>query len=112
MNQSLASNISVSFFPQRISFNWGIFWVLTSLLILSLFVASIAQLNSYTRERYLMKDYQTQIKELEQGNKILKVNFSKADSYSNIASYIESNSFVKAAKLEYIHVLEETVFAQ
>ena len=94
----------------RLDLSLKIFGILTFLIILSLLIVCIFQLNAYTGEFYLIQDYERQLNQLSQENKNLEINFSQADSLRNMGNYAQI--FEKAEEVEYIRVLESTVLAK
>lgn len=84
--------------------------MLLALCFLSLLVISIVQSNAYTREVYLIKNYQAQLKQLTEENKFLEISFSQENSLTNINNYLAQ--FEKVEKVEYIKVLESKVAAK
>ncbi len=103
----LALPISKTF---RLGLNLKIFWIFIVFLIFSLLVVCIFQLNAYTEEFYLIQEYERNLSQLTQENKMLEINFSQADSLKNIGNYAQI--FEKTEKVEYIRVLESTVLAK
>jgi hypothetical protein len=81
-------------------------------IMLSLIAISIVQVNAYTKEMYTVKQYESQISELQGSNRILEINLSKANSLNNLGYHVENQTFVKADKIEYIKVLGETALAK
>ncbi len=110
MPETISQSLSISIFPLRLSFNLKVFWWLFALCFLSLLVISIVQFNAYTREVYLIKNYQAQIGQLTEESKVLEISFSQENSLKNINNYLAN--FEKANKIEYIQVLESQVAAK
>lgn len=73
-------------------------------------IISIFQLNDYTAGIYLINNYQKEINQFAQENKILEVNLTKANSLWNVENYVQN--FERAGKIEYIRVLESTALAK
>lgn len=94
----------------RLGLNLKIFWIFIVFLIFSLLVVCIFQLNAYTREFYLIQEYERNLGQLTQENKMLEINFSQANSLRNMGNYAQI--FEKAERVEYIRVLESTVLAK
>lgn len=88
------------------------FYILIFSVLLSLIIISIFQLNAYTREFYLIQNYENKLVQLNQENKILEINFSQANSLKNVGSYVQNQIFEKAEEVEYIRVLESTALAK
>lgn len=85
-------------------------WIFILLIIFSLLIVFIYQLNVYTAEIYFIHNSEKRIAELSQENKILELNLAKANSLWNVGNYVQG--FEKAGRLEYIRVLEGTVLAE
>jgi len=93
-------------------FNLRIFWILGSLSILGLLVFYIYQVNSYTREVFLIDAYRTNVKELSEKNEILEINLAQLSSLKNIEDFLTLHSFQKVSKTKYIRILESSVAAK
>jgi energy-coupling factor transporter transmembrane protein EcfT len=96
----------------KISLNLKFLWLFIFLIILSLLIVCIFQLNAYTKEFYLIQNYEKKLNQLTQENKNLEINFSQANSLKHLGSYLENQVFEKAERIEYIRVLEGTVLAK
>ena len=81
-------------------------------ILVSLIFISILQVNAYTRELYLLQDYEARISQLTGENRYLEINFTKANSLNNIGGFVQNMIFEKAGKIEYIKVLETTALAK
>lgn len=93
-------------------FNLKMLWILSILIGLSLLIVLVIQFNTYTKEIYLIQDYEQNLNQLTKENKILEINFFKANSLRNIGNYIQSQVFEKAEQVDYIRILEGTVLAK
>jgi predicted PurR-regulated permease PerM len=82
------------------------FAIFTLFIILSLLVFSIIQINAYTKEIYLLQNYENKLNQINQENKLLEVSFSQANSLKRVGGYAELQTFEKSEKTEYIRVLE------
>jgi hypothetical protein len=78
--------------------------------ILSLMAISIIQVNAYTKETYMIGQYQQKVSQLQEETSYLEINLSKANSLDNLAQH--ADKFVKAEKIEYIKLLGETALAK
>jgi len=96
----------------KFSLTLKFFWLLIIAAILSLSLVCVFQLNTYTREFYLINNQENRLQQLTQENKMLEINFSKANSLNNIGSYVENQAFEKVKQVEYIRVFESTVLAR
>jgi len=113
VNKSLASNlfpISITPFSLKLSLILRFFWAFVALIIFSLLIVSVYQLNAYTAEIYFIHNSEKRIAELSQENKILEINLAKANSLWNVGDYVQN--FEKTSKVEYIRVLESTALAR
>jgi len=82
------------------------------LIIFSLLVFCILQLNLHTEEVYSIDTLERTLSQLSQENKMLEIKFASADSLNNIQEYIQNKNFKKVTKVEYIQLLEDTVLAK
>ena len=110
MMKLLVSNLPVSVVPLRFNFRLKFLWFFLILVIFSLLAVCVFQLNAYTSQVYLISSYERQLNYLNQENKTLEINFSKANSLVNIGNYVQN--FEKADKIEYIRVLQSTALAK
>jgi len=78
--------------------------------MLFLIILCVFQLNTYTKELYLIKNYEKQLTQLTQEKGILEINFSRINSLNNIDKYVQN--FEKADRIEYIRVLGGTALAK
>lgn len=86
--------------------------VLTIFVLLALLVFSVFQINTYTKEIYLIQNYEKKLNQLTQENKILEINFSEVNSLNNISNYVQNKVFEKTNRVDYIRLLESTVLAK
>jgi len=115
MNRVSVLNPSISIINPLIfkgKFNLRALGILIFLIMVSLLVVSVFQLNNYTKEVYLIHSYEEEISQLTQKNKILEVNFSKVNSLKNIDGYLENQIFEKAEQVYYIRILDGTAMAK
>ncbi|MCX6759362.1 MAG: hypothetical protein NT012_02255 [Candidatus Nealsonbacteria bacterium] len=112
INKLLASSFPISVVPLRLKLSLGskFLWIFIILIIFSLLIVFIYQLNAYASEVYFIQSSEKKISEFTQENKTLGINFAKANSLWNIGNYVQN--FEKAGKIEYIRVLESTVLAK
>lgn len=109
MKNTAVSSLIISIPVFKLSSLKKIFWILTFFFAISALVFYVFQINTFTKERYLIRDYETKINYLSQKNKILEINFSKANSLGNMGVYVQNQNFEKIENVEYIRVLEGTV---
>ncbi|MDD2696636.1 MAG: hypothetical protein PHE52_00560 [Candidatus Pacebacteria bacterium] len=110
MKSFVYSNLPISISPVRLNFRLKFLWILLSSVVFSLLAVCVFQLNAYTSQVYLISDYEKKLNYLNQENKMLEINFSKANSLVNIGNYVQN--FEKANKIEYVRVLESTALAK
>jgi len=112
INKSLVPTFPLSLTPFKVKIGsflrfLGAFIIL---IIFSLLIVSVYQLNAYTAEVYFIHNSEKGIAELTQENKILEINLAKANSLSNVEEYVQN--FEKASKIEYIRVLENAALGK
>lgn len=106
---TLTLNLPISIKQLSLKLNPKVFWVFGFILVISLLVCYILQVNFMTKETYLIQDYQKKIGELSRENQILEINFSQQNSLSNIETIAKNLNFEKVDKIHYIQVLESQV---
>lgn len=89
-----------------------VFLTITFISILALLVFYIFQVNALTNETYLIQSCEKKLGQLSGGNETLEVNFSKANSLTNIENYLQSQNFEKVSQIKYIYILESSVAAK
>ena len=90
-----------------------IFGALGFVLLLSLSIVWIFQFNNYSKEVYTIQNYEQEINQLHQENKILAINFSKVDSLKHLEGYVQYQNLQKTgSEIEYIRVLKDTALAK
>ena len=89
-----------------------VFLTITFISILALLVFYIFQVNTLTKETYLIQSCEKKLSQLSGKNETLEVNFSKANSLSNIENYLQNQNFEKVSQVKYIHILESSVAAK
>ncbi len=106
------SPFPISIVPIRLKLNLGLkfLWIFILLIIFSLLIVSVYQLNVYTAEIYFIHNSGKKINQLSQENKVLEINLAKANSLFNVENYVQG--FEKVGKIEYIRVLESTALAR
>ncbi|OGZ19075.1 MAG: hypothetical protein A2175_02010 [Candidatus Nealsonbacteria bacterium RBG_13_42_11] len=112
MQNVLVSNLPITINSVRIKINLRVLSFFLFLTALSLFAVTILQLNTYTKEFYLVQSYEKKINQLTQENKVLEINFSQANSLLHIDNLAQNQIFVKAGKIDYIRILESTALAK
>lgn len=112
MQNILVSNLPISITAPKVKINLKIFLFFTLLLILSLFIVCIFQLNAYTKEVYQIQSYEKELNQLTQENKLLEISFSRASSLFNMSNFVQNQTFEKAGKIDYIRILESTALAK
>lgn len=111
MNHALTLVPSISPFKIkiRLGVNRGFFYLASLASIAVLLAYYIFQVNSLTRERYLLENYEQKIAQFSRTNEILEVNFSKTNSLTNADKYLASQTFEKTTRVKYIQILEDQV---
>lgn len=102
----------ISIIPLKLKFftSFKTIIFLLFLIILSLTIFLIYQVNSYSETVYFINRTGQRIERLSQENKILEIDLAKANSLVNINQYLDN--FEKAENITYIKVLEGTALAQ
>jgi len=111
MQNTIALSLPISSIS-RIRINLKALWIFGFIFILSVLAVSILQINFYSKEVYLIHNYEQKIAQLTKLNKALEIDFSKVNSLGNVGSYVQNNVFVKTDKVEYISLLEGTALAK
>ncbi|KPJ72991.1 hypothetical protein AMJ48_02825 [Parcubacteria bacterium DG_74_1] len=102
----LSPPISINF---RLSLALRIFWTFVSILIISLLIFYVFQINTLTGENYLLTHREKKLAEIKKEAEILKIDFAKANSLVNIENYFQNRGFEKASEVKYIRILETSV---
>lgn len=112
INKFLVSIFPLSITPFKLKLNLFLrfFIVFIILIIFSLLIVSVYQLNAYTAEVYFIHNSEKEIAQLARENKNLEINLAKANSLSNVGKYVQN--FEKASKIEYIRVLENAALGK
>jgi hypothetical protein len=93
----------------KIKFSWKAFWILSFILIATLLISYIFQINSLAEETYRIQNYQKKINQIAQENDNLLASSLKQNSLSNIETLIKDSGFERAQNIHYIEVLERQV---
>jgi len=83
-----------------------LFWILGFVLVLSLSIFYVFQVNEITKETYLTKNYLKEIDSISQGNRILEINFAHTSYLGDIEKNVQTLNFEKVKKIKYIQILE------
>lgn len=101
--------------PTAIKFKLGlslkIIKISVFILITSLLVLYIFQVNSLVGENYLLKNQERKLAEIKKEKEILEINFSQVSSLANLETYFQTQDFVKASQVKYIQILEASIVA-
>lgn len=81
------------------------------ILIISLLLLYIFQVNSLVSENYFLKNQEKKLEDLKKEKEILEINFSQARSLANLENYFQNHDFKKASQVKYIQILEASVVA-
>lgn len=110
MENVLTLNLPTSRF---LSLKWKIslkfFWILGFILIITLLILYIFQLNLLFSQTYLIQNYEKKLEQLSKENAALEINSIQANSLETIESQIKELGFEKIENIEYIKVLENRV---
>lgn len=104
--QTLTHSIFITSHPLVLKKKTGlkVFWAAIFILMLFSLITYIFQVNFFTQEVYLIRDYEKNLTRLTQENENLEINFSKASSLSNIENYLQGQNFEKASQIKYIQI--------
>ena len=98
---------------RNLSLKWKISlkfcWISSLILIISLLVFYIFQLNLLFSQTYLIQNYEKNLEQLSKENATLEINSIQANSLGGIEAQIKELGFEKIENIEYIRVLESTV---
>ncbi len=97
---------------KTIKINFKIFWFLSFVLISSLLVVYVFQINKITKEGYLIKSYIEKTNNLSQANKVLEINLANNSSLENIRKMAEDLNFEKINRVKYIQILENALVSR
>lgn len=86
-----------------------IFRILAFVLIISLLVFYVFQINALTGENYLLTNQEKKIIEIRKESEALKIDFARANSLVNIENYFQNRGFEKTNEVRYIRILETSV---
>ncbi len=112
MNNTLTLSLPILLTSRFRIKGFKVLWIFISILTLSLLVVCIFQISAYTKEVYLIQNYEKKLDQLTRENKILEVNFSGVNSLNNVGNYVQNNGFEKTNKIDYIRLLESTALAK
>ena len=112
MNNALTLSLPISSTSRFRIKGFKVLWIFILILTLSLLAVCIFQISAYTKEIYLIQNYEKKLNQLTRENKILEVNFSEVNSLNNVGNYVQNSVFEKANKIDYIRLLESTALAR
>jgi hypothetical protein len=99
-------------FPIKWRIILRVFWILNVLLILSLLIFCVFQINAEVSERYLIQRYEKELNQALKENQNLEIGSVEAGSLENIVVLLEGLNLEKAEKTHYIRVLDGKVVAK
>ena len=103
-------------FRRSFSIKWRVilrvFWILSVLLILSLLIFCVSQINAEVSEKYLIQKYEKKLSQTLKENQNLEISSVEAGSLENIVVLLEGLNLEKAEKTHYIRVLDGKVVAK
>jgi DNA primase large subunit len=108
MSYTLVLNPPISI-NLRLNLALKIFWILAFILIISLLILYVFQINALTGENYLLTKQEKKITEIRKESEVLKIDFAKANSLVNIENYFQNRGFAKTNEVKYIRILETSV---
>jgi len=95
------------------SLKWPItsrmFWFLSILLLISLLISYIFQVNTEVSERYLIQEYEKKASDVSRENKNLEISSVQLSSLDNITALLENLKFEKTDKIYYIRAIDTQV---
>lgn len=109
MQNTLILNPSVSIKHLSFKLNSKVFWILSSVLVVSFLALYIFQINTVIRNSYLIKNYEQTLSTLSQENNILKINLSRSNSLDDIEKRVINLDFEKISEVKYIQILGSEV---
>lgn len=86
-----------------------IFLIFNFLFIFFSFAFFIFQVNSLTKDTYLLKNYENKISQLQEENNVLEINFSKSNSLSNLEGRFDNQIFERIAEKEIKYIPISTI---
>jgi hypothetical protein len=86
-----------------------IFWLFIFLLITSLSIFYVFQINREISERYSLEKYEKALNELSEKNRVLSVAFLEKSSLDNIENLLATLNFEEVKNTSYIQVLGSQV---
>jgi len=98
------------------SFKWSIifkiFLILNFVLLISLLVFYVYQVNAEVSERYLIQEYEKQLNQLAKENQRLEITSIKATALVNVTEVLKETDFERTEQIKYIRVLDNQVVAR
>ncbi|OGZ18028.1 MAG: hypothetical protein A2Z78_00595 [Candidatus Nealsonbacteria bacterium RBG_13_36_15] len=89
--------------------NLKIICLLSFVLIWTLFILYIFQINSIIQNNYLIKNYEKESNLLSEETKNLEIKFAQINTLENIESLIKDLSYEKIEKISYIQLIGSQV---
>lgn len=108
MNNALILNLPIPIIrglTLKLRFSLKIFWILSFVLIISLLIFYIFQVNALTVETYQIHNFQKKISTILKENESLRISSAKLNSSSNLETLIKDFGFEKTEKIHYIQIL-------
>lgn len=108
MSYTLVLNppISINF---RLNLTLKIFGTFVFILIISLLVFYVFQINFLTGQNHLLKSQEKKLAQTKKEAEILKIDFAKVNSLANIETYFQNQDFKKINQVKYIRILDTSV---
>lgn len=92
--------------------NWKAYCLVGFSIILCLSIFYVSHINNMTHGTYLIKDYQKQIDNLLEENKVLEHGFAKTSFMGTIGEKTQEMSFERVKEVKYIQILDASAFLQ
>jgi len=112
MNNTLTINYLILIIRPLIlrwKFNLKILYPLFFVLIGTLFILYIFQINSVIQNTYLLKNHEKELGLLSEGTKNLEIKLVQANTLENIESLIKDLSYEKIKEIKYIQLVGSQV---
>lgn len=112
MNNTFSLNTPFSIcrgFSLNLRINWKVLIITELILVVSLLIFYIFQINNLTQSTYQIQQYQKKIDRLSQENESLRINSLKNNSLSTIETLTKDFGFEKVNNVQYIQILESQV---
>lgn len=86
-----------------------LFWIFSFTFVVFLLIFYVFQVNALVKEGYLFQSHEQKFAELREENKILEINFAKANSLPGLEERINNLNFIETGGVKYIQLLGSQV---